>query len=54
MRIDRFLQWTRPSYQENVVSAYLKTLPKGLYEGLYNPAGRVRLTLRSWVELINR
>ncbi|KAF5359013.1 hypothetical protein D9758_004874 [Tetrapyrgos nigripes] len=30
----------RPAYQEAVVSQYLANLPKGLYDGLYNPAGR--------------
>ncbi|KAL0950223.1 hypothetical protein HGRIS_010210 [Hohenbuehelia grisea] len=32
--------FTRPAYQEKTVSNYLKTLPEGLYKGLYNPAGR--------------
>jgi len=32
--------FARPQYQDTVVSAYLKHLPKGLYNGLYNPAGR--------------
>jgi hypothetical protein len=27
----------RPSYQDKAVETYLKKLPKGLYEGLYNP-----------------
>ncbi|KAF7983296.1 hypothetical protein HWV62_22961 [Athelia sp. TMB] len=30
----------RPAYQEFAVSEYLSKLPKGLYKGLYNPAGR--------------
>ncbi|KAK0243100.1 tripeptidyl peptidase A [Armillaria nabsnona] len=30
----------RPSYQDAVVGAYLKTLPKGTYEGLFNRSGR--------------
>jgi hypothetical protein len=27
----------RPSYQNEAVEAYLKKLPNGLYDGLYNP-----------------
>ncbi|KAG0045804.1 hypothetical protein BGZ83_008984 [Gryganskiella cystojenkinii] len=30
----------RPLYQATAVDAYLAQLPKGLYDGLYNPAGR--------------
>ncbi|KAG6861867.1 hypothetical protein C0995_011164 [Termitomyces sp. Mi166 len=30
----------RPSYQDNAVKAFLKTLPEGTYEGLFNPEGR--------------
>ncbi|KAF8935202.1 hypothetical protein BGZ52_000910 [Haplosporangium bisporale] len=30
----------RPSYQATAVDAYLAQLPKGLYDGLYNPEGR--------------
>ncbi|GLB34136.1 putative tripeptidyl peptidase [Lyophyllum shimeji] len=30
----------RPWYQDKVVEKYLKALPKGTYEGLFNPAGR--------------
>lgn len=33
-------RWARPSYQEKAVSAFLETLPEGLYQGLYNPDGR--------------
>ncbi|KAF8204657.1 tripeptidyl peptidase A [Pholiota molesta] len=32
--------FARPSYQDKDVTAYLKTLPKGLYAGLFNPNGR--------------
>lgn len=32
--------FTRPLYQERAVSAYLASLPPGLYNGLYNPYGR--------------
>ncbi len=35
-------QFPRPAYQEAAVSKFLKTLPKGTYEGLFNPNGRVR------------
>jgi len=30
----------RPEYQATAVGAYLDQLPEGLYDGLYNPAGR--------------
>ncbi|KAI9234223.1 MAG: tripeptidyl peptidase A [Podila humilis] len=30
----------RPSYQATAVDEYLAQLPQGLYDGLYNPAGR--------------
>ncbi|KDR84041.1 hypothetical protein GALMADRAFT_693836 [Galerina marginata CBS 339.88] len=30
----------RPSYQDRAVESYLKALPKGTYEGLFNPRGR--------------
>ncbi|TFK79833.1 tripeptidyl peptidase A [Polyporus arcularius HHB13444] len=30
----------RPAYQEAAVTKFLKTLPKGTYEGLFNPNGR--------------
>ncbi|KAF8076736.1 subtilisin-like protein [Lyophyllum atratum] len=30
----------RPKYQDHVVKSYLKALPKGTYEGLFNPEGR--------------
>ncbi|KAF8622167.1 hypothetical protein AX15_007283 [Amanita polypyramis BW_CC] len=32
--------FARPYYQDEHVTAYLNKLPKGLYEGLYNPNGR--------------
>ncbi|KAG6828490.1 hypothetical protein H0H92_007805 [Tricholoma furcatifolium] len=32
--------FARPSYQDAAVKGYLANLPKGLYEGLYNPNGR--------------
>jgi tripeptidyl-peptidase-1 len=31
------IQFKRPLYQEKAVSKYLSTLPKGTYEGLFNP-----------------
>lgn len=33
-------RYDRPAWQENAVKKFLKTLPKDLYKGLYNPAGR--------------
>ncbi|KAG7447496.1 tripeptidyl peptidase A [Guyanagaster necrorhizus] len=30
----------RPSYQDAVIEAYLKTIPEGTYEGLFNRSGR--------------
>ncbi|KAG6899603.1 hypothetical protein C0993_008764 [Termitomyces sp. T159_Od127] len=30
----------RPSYQDDAVNGFLKTLPAGTYEGLFNPEGR--------------
>ncbi|KIM46464.1 hypothetical protein M413DRAFT_8304 [Hebeloma cylindrosporum] len=32
--------FSRPAYQEKVVQAYLDSLPKGTYAGLFNPNGR--------------
>ncbi|KZV69210.1 tripeptidyl peptidase A [Peniophora sp. CONT] len=32
--------FSRPSYQDKVVPAYLATLPKGTFKGLFNPNGR--------------
>jgi tripeptidyl-peptidase-1 len=32
--------FSQPSYQKDAVTAYLKTLPDGTYQGLYNPQGR--------------
>ncbi|KAJ3572260.1 hypothetical protein NP233_g3200 [Leucocoprinus birnbaumii] len=32
--------FSRPPYQDKVVSKYLKALPKGTYAGLFNPNGR--------------
>ncbi|KAG6891683.1 hypothetical protein C0992_010086 [Termitomyces sp. T32_za158] len=30
----------RPSYQDDAVNGFLKTLPEGTYDGLFNPEGR--------------
>ncbi|KIY52320.1 tripeptidyl peptidase A [Fistulina hepatica ATCC 64428] len=35
-----FMQFPRPSYQNEAVEAYLDTLPSGTYAGLYNATGR--------------
>ncbi|VDC02574.1 unnamed protein product [Peniophora sp. CBMAI 1063] len=32
--------FARPAYQDKVVTAYLASLPKGTYKGLFNPNGR--------------
>lgn len=34
------IQFARPSYQDEVVPAYLAALPNGTFEGLFNPNGR--------------
>jgi len=34
-------QFLRPSWQEAAVGKFLASLPKGTYEGYFNPSGRV-------------